>query len=46
MPLNDTKKGSARKMYKHVITCKIVAKAILNETHEHLHHPTCNQQAK
>jgi len=46
MPQNDTKKEGTRKTYKHVITCKVVAKAISNETHACLHHPTHNQQAK
>jgi len=43
--LNDTKTEGAKKTYKHVVTCKVVAKAILNLTHACLHHPTRNQQA-
>jgi len=49
MPQNDTKNGGARKTYKQVIICKVVAKAILNVTHACLHHSSrnqANQQAK
>jgi len=34
------------KRIKHVVTCKLVARQILNVTHACLHHSTRNQQAK
>jgi len=43
MPQNDINKGDARKTYKHVITSKIAAKAVLNVTQPCLRQPSRNQ---